>query len=489
MKLRETSECPNCKPIARRLAKLEQQLPAAVQRIDKLEQENARLRDENGQLKQQLAAACKDSSTSSKPPSSDIVKPKKAPRKGGKKRKRGGQPGHKRDERPSFPLEMIDQTLPYTLDCCPDCGGELLFSRQVEPRVIQQAELVTKPLWITEHRGLAYWCPKCRKVDYAPLPAAVEKTGLFGPKLTTLVAFMKGVCHASFSTIRKFLRDVVGIKVCRGYLAKLIRKVSTWLGPAYEELLARLPGEAFLNIDETGHKENAQKFWTWCFRAELYTLFRIEPTRGSEVLIDTLGKEFNGVLGCDYFGAYRKYIREFGVLVQFCLAHLIRDVKFVATLPDKKQKAYGERLREALRALFAVIHRREKLSEAGFAKKLEAARADVFRVATTRVPQGKHAQNLAKRFHQHGEAYFRFITTPGIEPTNNLAEQAIRFVVIDRRITQGTRSETGRRWCERIWTTIATCTQQGRSVFGFLLESVQSHLRGAPPPSLLPSGT
>jgi len=489
MKLRETSECPNCKPIARRLAKLEQQLAAALQGIDKLEQENARLRDENAQLKQQLAAARKDSSTSSKPPSSDIVKPKNPRGKGGKKRNRGGQPGHKRHERPSFPAEMIDDILPYTLDGCPDCGGELLFSRQAEPRVIQQAELVAKPLWITEHRALAYWCPKCRKVHYAPLPAAVEKTGLFGPNLTALVAFMKGVCHASFATIRKFLRDVVGIKVCRGYLAKLIRKVSTWLGPAYEELLARLPGEAFLNIDETGHKENAKKFWTWCFRAELYTLFRIEPTRSSQVLIDTLGKEFNGVLGCDYFGAYRKYMRKFDVLVQFCLAHLIRDVKFLTTLPDKKQRAYGKRVREALRELFAVIHRRDKLSEAGFAKKLEAARAEVFRVATTRVPQGKHARNLAKRFHKHGEAYFRFITTPGIEPTNNLAEQAIRFVVIDRRITQGTRSEAGRRWCERIWTTIATCAQQGQSVFEFLLESVQAHLCGAPPPSLLPSGT
>jgi len=161
------------------------------------------------------------------------------------------------------------------------------------------------------------------------------------------------------------------------------------------------------------------------------------------VLVETLGEEFNGVLGCDYFGAYRKYMRKFDVLIQFCLAHLIRDVKFLTTLPDKKQKAYGERIREALRELFAVIHRREKLSEAGFARKLEAARAEVVRVATTRVPQGKHAQNLAKRFHKHGEAYFQFITTPGIEPTNNLAEQAIRFVVIDRRMPLGLRVLVG----------------------------------------------
>ena len=80
------------------------------------------------------------------------------------------------------------------------------------------------------------------------------------------------------------------------------------------------------------------------------------------------------------------------------------------------------------------------------------------------------------------------MTTPGIGPTNNLAEQAIRFVVIDRRITQGTRSEKGRRWCERIWTVIATCAQQGRAVIQFLLGSVQAHLSGALPPSLLPSG-
>ena len=65
-------------------------------------------------------------------------------------------------------------------------------------------------------------------------------------------------------------------------------------------------------------------------------------------------------------------------------------------------------------------------------------------------PRRRQAQNLAQRFRLHGEAYFRFITTPGVEPTNNLAEQAMRFVVIDRRITQGIRSPRGRQWCERI---------------------------------------
>ncbi len=487
MKLREKSHDSEHHALVQRIAKLEEALFGANERIATLEGENARLREENVLLKQQLAAARKDSSTSSKPPSSDMVKPPKPPPRDGKKRKLGAQPGHEQHLRSPFPPEAVNKFVPYTLDGCPDCGGSLRLSKR-SPDVLQQVEITAAPTIVTEHQGLAYWCPHCQKFHYAPLPEPVVKSGLFGPRLTALVAFMKGVCHASFSTIRKFLRDVVQVDISRGYLAKLIAKVSESLAGAYAELFERLPTEASLNVDETGHKENRQKFWTWCFRARLYTLFRIDKSRGSKVLIEVLGREFNGVLGCDYFSAYRKYMRVFDVLVQFCMAHLIRDVKFLLTLPSREDQAYGQRVRDALRELFAVIHRREQMTAAGFQKALEAARDQVLNAATTYVPDTKHARNLAKRFREHGEAYFRFVTTPGIEPTNNLAEQAIRFVVIDRRITQGTRSETGRRWCERIWTVIATCAQQGRSAFQFVLDSIHAYLAGTSLPSLLPFG-
>jgi transposase len=228
--------------------------------------------------------------------------------------------------------------------------------------------------------------------------------------------------------------------------------------------------------------------WTWCFRAGLYTLFKIDPTRSGDVLIEVLGAEFNGVLGCDYFSSYRRYLRECGVLVQFCLAHLIRDVKFLTTLPDARDRAYGEGLREALRQLFAVIHRREELSAAAFQSQLEAARAEVLRRGTRDVPPTKPSRNLALRLETHGESYFRFITTPDVDPTNNLAEQAIRFVVLDRVVTQGTRSEAGNRWCERIWTVIATCEQQGRSVFAYLHAAVMAWFHQTESPTLLPVG-
>jgi transposase len=101
-------------------------------------------------------------------------------------------------------------------------------------------------------------------------------------------------------------------------------------------------------------------------------------------------------------------------------------------------------------------------------------------------PLTNESENLADRFYRHIDSYFRFITTPGIEPTNNLAEQAIRFVAIHRRLTQGTRGPAGQTWCERIWTAIATCEQQDRSVLHFLVEAVTAYFQSSPAPSLVP---
>lgn len=217
-----------------------------------------------------------------------------------------------------------------------------------------------------------------------------------------------------------------------------------------------------------------------------FTLFKIDPSRSSQVLLDVLGAEFDGVLGCDYFSAYRKYMKlADNVLVQFCLAHLIRDIKFLVKHPHARNRAYGRRVLQAAQELFSVIHRREELGEEQFALDMEDAGNELWGQATWNVPRTSEAQNLAERFRKHGWSYLQFITTPGVEPTNNLAEQAIRFVVIDRKVTQGSRSEAGQRWLERIWTTIATCTQQGRSVFEFLCDTTLAHFRGEAPPSLL----
>jgi transposase len=469
------SSCTSCNRLRAQLRALQEELDA--------------LRANFAELEQRLASAKKDSTTSSKPPSSDIVKPAPpAPPEGEAKRSIGGQPGHPRHERPLVGPEMLDDSFTYVAEICPDCGHGLKPCPAAS-HTVQQIDIETVPINIVQYESVATWCAQCEKLHYAKLPSGIEKGGLVGPRLTTLIAYLKGACHASYSTVRKFLRDAVGVTISRGQLAKIIGKVSEALDAPYEELLEDLPTRARLNVDETGHREKGEQWWTWCFRASLYTVFKIDPTRSADVLLEVLGKEFDGVLGCDYFSAYRRYMRECNVVVQFCLAHLIRDVKYLTTLPGAADQAYGKRLREALRALFAIIHRRGELPDWAFKARLEEARAAVLTQALTDVPATRASQNMATRFRKHGQAYFEFITTPGVEPTNNLAEQAIRFVVIDRRITQGTRGEKGRRWCERIWTVIATCDQQLRSVFEYLSEAVAAYFNGDAAPSLLPQGT
>jgi transposase len=473
--------------VVKRLCELDAQVQAGEQKIAALERE--------------LARRSKDSSNSSKPPSSDdITKPKtragQAAEAQGKGNHIGGQPGHRRHTRAPYPPETLGDVHEYASAACPHCAGTDLFRLEdVPPRVIQQTEIEEVVVVREEHRAYAYWCAGCGAIHYAEMPESVHKEGLFKARLTALVAYLKHVCHASFSTIRKFLRDVVGERVSRGYLAKLIAKVSRSLERPYAELLERIPLEANLNVDETGHKDNGERFWTWVFKAELYVLFRIDKSRGSQVLIEVLGEAFEGALGCDYFSAYRKFMQDFHVAVQFCIAHLIRDVKFLTTLPDLPTRLYGKRLLDALKALFHVIHQHDAMPADAFGDTLAQAKADIIRIGRDEAPslidangkeRRREAQNMAERFRKHAEAYFTFITTPGMDPTNNVAEQAIRFVVIDRHVTQGTRSATGRRANERLWTVIATCELQGRSAFAFILQAVEAEFYGRKPPSLLP---
>jgi transposase len=279
--------CPRCAELGARVAALEALVAA---------------------LEAKLAKAQKHSGNSSKPPSSDIVKPRRKAGKKGRRRKPkiGGQPGHDRHERTPFSPEKRDEHRLWHYTECPCCGGGLHDARELG-RTIQQVELPQVPVQIEQHTARGQWCPKCQRTFIPTLPDELRKAGLVGPRLTALVGFLKGACHMSYSTLRKYFRDVLGVAISRGMLRNLAGKVSASLADPYEALCAMLPTEDRLNVDETGHKENGQRLWTWCFRAYLYTVYKISPSRGSEVLIEVLGKEFDGILGCDYFSAYHKH--------------------------------------------------------------------------------------------------------------------------------------------------------------------------------------
>jgi len=292
----------------------------------------------------------------------------------------------------------------------------------------------------------------------------------------------------SYRLIQRFLEDVLGFSVSTGELVKVVGKTSVALGFSYDDVQRQLPDQRMLNVDETGHPECGEKLWTWGFHApgeNGFTWFHIDPSRSADVLKDFLGDAFGGVIGCDYLSAYRRFLRETDVRLQFCWAHLIRDVKFLTTLTDKVTKRYGERVLDAIKGLFRTWHQRGKISASGWQRAAERAQRKVLDAAR-RPPQRTEAQNIANRFREHADCYFLFLEVPGVEPTNNAMERGFRYVVQDRKLTQGTRGVFGRRWSERIWTVLATCAQQQRSAFDFIHRSVQAHFHNESPPTLLP---
>jgi transposase len=175
----QSSQCPRC-------IQLEELVRTLTERVEALEAE--------------LARSKKDSSTSSKPPSSDLVKPPKAAPQAEGQRQQGAQRGHTRHERPLFSPQEIDTAWEYRLGFCPDCGGCVEPSTE-PPRILQQVEITPRPIAISEHRGMACYCPPCHQTHFAPIDEPVVRAGLIGPRLSVLVAYLKVAVHQCSDTV------------------------------------------------------------------------------------------------------------------------------------------------------------------------------------------------------------------------------------------------------------------------------------------------
>jgi hypothetical protein len=333
-------------------------------------------------------------------------------------------------------------------------------------------ELVAKPIFVTEHQQQEYWCEHCQAYHIAPLPSVVRREGLFQPQLTALVGYLKGACHLSFRTMQRFFSDVLGIQVSTGFLNKQIQKVSQALQEPYQELVAQLPFQKHVHSDETGWKVHGKRSWVWALRCADFSVFHLGG-RSHEELIDLLGNDFSGIISSDFFSAYHAFAKKSpNVLSQFCWSHLIREVKFIAEKSSPEAAVYGQQLLRAIEAMFHTIHRKNELPELEWKRRMLLHRDKLINLSKFE-GDDKECKLIMKRFQIWSEDYFRFIET-GIPPTNNLAEQTIRRVVLDRKITQGTRSKKGNNFWERFWTSLQTCAQKYINIMQFLKIHINS---------------
>jgi transposase len=235
-----------------------------------------------------------------------------------------------------------------------------------------------------------------------------------------------------------------------------------------------------------GWRQAKQRAWLWTVVLTELTVFQIDRRRGGAVVDGLLGAEFRGVVGSDRWSAYRRFPAEQRAL---CWAHLKRDCQGLVDRGGEAEGVGRWGLAESER-LFALWHR----FRAGEFDRQELRRHLVpLRARLGRLPRrgqdnsdGK-AVALCRELSKWWAALWTFARVEGVEPTNNVAERALRPAVLWRKGSFGSDSVAGSRFAERLLTVVATCRQQGRRLLGFLVATAEAAWRGSPPPSLLPA--
>jgi transposase len=463
----------------RELAERDRQLAEHVKRIKDLEH--------------QLALRQQNSTTTSKPPSSDGLagKQRRRGRRQKSRRRRGGQPGHAGHWRPLVPEDRVNARVDVQPMHCRHCAHALHpRDERGEPRRHQVTELPPIEAHVTEYRCHRRVCPACGELTLAPLPD--EVVGQFGPQLTALIAYLTVVCRMPRLVVQRFLEGALQIPISLGSTQAAWEEASAAVAAPYAELEAALPREPVVNADETGHRTNGDKRWLWAFVAHTFVVYRIAGSRGADVLTAVLGKTFAGVLGSDRLASYFKYVVG---QRQLCWAHLTRNLLSaldVATTPSAKRFC-----REALvleRRLFRLWHRfRGDPAARGapltrqevIAKALPIEKA-FFRLGERYLDAASaDVRNLAYALFVHNQHFFTFVHEPGVAPTNNASERALRTAVQWRKISFGTRSENGERAIERLLTVARTCQQQHLNALVYLTAAIVAHRRHHTVASLL----
>ena len=474
-----------------------------------LERENERLNRENEKLRQELierdkkiadlerklALRQQNSTTTSKPPSSDGLAGEqrlRGSRRKKNRRKPGGQPGNRGHWRGLAPLSRVDQVIEVFPPKCRHCDSRLSrkMSTQGDARRHQVTELPPIEAHITEYQCQCVVCPECGKATQAELPR--EAQGQFGPQLTALIAYLTVVCRMPRRVVRELLEQVLAIPLSLGSIQNSWEEASQAVAEPCTELEKQLAREPVLNSDETGYRTSGEKRWLWALVAANFVFYKIALTRGAEVLVQLLGEVFAGILCSDRCASYLKYHKGEG---QFCWAHFKRNIlgiQEIGKTTDAERFCRDalalhvrlfrlwHRFRDGPGVRYGPITREQLIAKSIPLEKKFFALADRYLDSTD-----KDVANLALALMQHFQRFFAFLRHEGVEPTNNVAERALRCAVQWRKISFGSRSAQGEVAVARLLTVTRTCRMQNRAPLDYLVSALRSHRNALPIPSLL----
>jgi transposase len=344
-------------------------------------------------------------------------------------------------------------------------------------------ELLPLAVRVTEYQMAVRRCPACGKRTRADLPAGVPRRP-FGTRLTAVIALLSGRYRLSRREVRQLLRDLWQVRVSLGAVVRQEQAQSAALAPIVEEAQAAVQQAAVANMDETGWRENKQRAWLWTAVTAELTVFQIDRSRGGVVVEALLGAGFAGVVGSDRWSAYSRFPAERRAL---CYAHLKRDFQALVDRGGEAEPIGRWGLAEIER-LFALWHRFRggEFDRQELRRRLVPLQARLGRLLGRgqECPDRKAAA-LCRHLDQWWPALWTFARVDGVEPTNNVAERALRPAVLWRKGSFGSDSQAGSRFAERMLTMVATCDQQGRGLLDCLVAANRATLQGTAPLSLL----
>jgi transposase len=417
----------------------------------RLEEENARLRAENAelralvaQLQEQLAAALAriaelEQERRDPPP---FVKPNKAARPEPK------QPRKKRDPRHNHarPRQTPTRIVAHALDRCPDCHYQLRGqSRDYSRQVLELPQ--PAPLDVIEHQVIKRFCPVCQRWQSPRLNLQGQVLGRsrIGVRLASLIAYLRTSLRLPLAAIRQYLASVHQLTLSVGGIQEILHTVRHASTPAVDELAQQLRRSPILHGDETSWRENGVNGYIWSFSTlgeDAIRYYTYDRSRAQAVVKRVLGGVFTGHLVSDFYCGYNQYAGKH----QRCWVHLVRDLQALseAQADDEAVQEWSAGVRapyDAAKAWLATTaeapaHEREALYVWLTGQMHELA----LRYARVR---DHPCQALAKRLLRHEDELFQFVLVAGLSADNNLAERALRPLVVIRKVSGGSRAPEG----------------------------------------------
>ena len=425
-------------------------LKSCVRPLKRRARQLARLERKIAELEERLSL---NSENSSKPPSTDQKKNRRNPRGGAVK-------GHKGSFRKLS--DKVDKQITSKLGECQYCGSKDLKKRSSQ--FFDQVDLPEIEPVVTRIECCKYRCLKCGRKQVAPFPEGYDKTS-FGPQLISFIGLCSSVYRMSKRTIQELLKHLLKVKISLGSIPSMERKISNALEPSFEEIQQKVHETKVAYVDETSFRQQAQTCYTWTATTEKVVLLKILPTRGLQSLGQIRPRSHSGITVTDRYQVY-DYKRQ-----QYCLAHIRRNLKGFAQR-DGPDGELGTRALYEMDEIFKATRvpcRETMQSRVGYRKKrLKEILEDAMANGSDKM------YRFAERLLDQYQRLFLFTRYKGVEATNNAAERSLRHIVLWRKTSYGTQSESGSRFIERAMSVWMTLKRQGRDTPSFFHEAYLS---------------